>query len=815
MWKEARFIWCGTERLEPVPDNKSGYVDFKDYDSCYPPFFFIFWEDEVDDYKYMFMGKPQSDADTLEQLRLQMAQLSEELLPSGDFTTPDDVIWKPSSSNAYVGEGKTKPEWEVEYDDPDSDNIGNHLNYLRGQAMKRPSEVRDIGTHTVESLRLHRKMMYPMQVACRKIRGCPYGKDQSYVRKVVEFIGNKCHYYYMRDYTKSGMTMPSDVRDAIIMGFFDRDKALGRQYCKAFNNQVLLLSRDSCYGQRPNTGTPLGMFVEGFTLMSYAIHNIIVRSMGGNHKLYHSGTNDDVIVGSPNKESIQAYTNADVDIQRDLGMWVKPTKSGITEEKFIYCEEYWDGDFIISKTVLPALAIIGAKYAINVVHAKELVNSILLSLPYFSSQVKAAIREVQTSYDYEFSDQEYQWPYLFGGWYPTYRDGLDCSIEYHNGDSIQEAAYWAARQEPKKCKTLQESPSLSYGRKLNLTLVKRPEVESFMVPLLPIFGTKKALKDHYTLTSRRPGALVVHYNRKYAMRANFFRNILSGKQGVEPLRHEWLVRHPNSVIVKGLPGVRYAPIEFWHTPSIGLETAKRQDILSIMRHLGYIDFPSASKIPKSVVKLYHMGFIENVSYERIGIAKEGVSYAMLKTTLKGLRKFNLEHNLTIKSVTEDDMIVPLTEYWNKINAPMSWLIRIDRYSRVGEQYYLSHDTSEFWQEFIEKGFKVVPEEDDPYETPPPETNVVIDSLFEEQVKTNLRRLLDGSSMEFKARFAPREASRGLLGSHIPSEAVEPPPEGYYYSGEGNLLPLDCEPTTSFWDAPSEDEDEEVCADWNF
>jgi hypothetical protein len=813
-WKEARFKWCDVTRLEGVNDEKMD-VKFDNYSDSIVPFFFIFWEDEVEDYKWMNQGIPESDPESLVLIEEEIARLSEEYLPDADFSCPDTVMWRPSSSNAYVGEGKTQPEWEVEFEDPNSDNVADTLMYLRGQAMKRPSEVRDIGSHTPASLRLHRKIMYPMQRACRRIPGCPYGRDQSFVRKVVETIGEKCNYYYMRDYTKSGMTMPRAVRSAIIRGFFRRSPELIDKYIKAFDYQVLLVNeKDNLVSKRPDTGTPLGMFVEGFTLLSYAAHNILIRSLPGHYRFIHSGTNDDVIVGSRIKEQVDDYITQDYYFQLDLGMNIKTTKTGSSYGRFIYCEEYWDFDHILSKEILTVNSILGAKFAINIVHAKELVNSVLMALPYFSNKVKHAVREVISCYDYEFSEDEHEWPFLLGGWWPTYEEGLDATIKYFNGDLLQSCAYWACREEPRKHTKLQDRPALAYARRMGLELIKEPPHQFKSVDLIPIFGTKQAIKDRFSLISRRPGEMVKYYRKKHWLRNKYFLDTFNNKKELPSVTFEWLLRHPKSVIVRGLEGVTYRPVDYYHNPKIGYYRPKPDIILTFLASMGYIKYGRQKKMSDSTKRVYNLGITEELYYtEPIGIAKEGLPLSMLTQMYPGLRKFNAETGLTISSMGPEDPPLEITTYWDLMRCDLVWLIRVNKLARDFNME-LNRDNAGWWQQVLDDKFQVAED----WTIPEPVGIVVSEPIsnFQEEIETTLRRLLDGVHINIQAKFVPRVVDELQPGCIKNSEGtILVPPEGYYYRADGCLFPLNEESITDFWDAEPESGDEEVAEGWDF
>jgi hypothetical protein len=811
-WKEGRFKWTECERMDPV-EKKSLEIEFSSYNETYPPFFFIFWEEDSDSYEYMFRPEPYSDPESLEQLEEEIAQMSEDLISTEDLQeVPDEIVYNPVSSNGFEAAERSRPEWEIEFDFPNSDGVADHLEFLRGTARKRPSETREIGTMTPQSMRLHRKIMFPMQKACRRIGGCVYGRDQQFIKSKVAELGERNNWFYMRDYAKSGMTIPHKVRDAILRGFYRRVPALAKKYTFAFQKQVLYFMSDdkSVRATTPTVGMPLGMFVEGFTLLQYAVDRIISRTLG--YKVDFSATNDDMIVGSRSEHRMREYVLHDMHFQTDLGMVVKATKSGLCHNRFFFCEEYWDYDHIMSKEVLGCLSLLGAKYAINVVHAKELVYSILLSFPVHSPQVKKAILEVQTCYETEFSEQEVHWPYLFGGWVPHIENGLDTSIEWRNGDAYADAAYWACREKPAKSSKLSEKPTLAYGRKKNILLKKIPENVSDYMSLIPLFGTKGALQDYYTLLSRKPVSLKRHYRSLWLARQRKFKAINDGKCEPRDVTDAYLRRHPTSKITKDLLGLVARPaIGVIDNPKFGSKLSSGDAWLSCMSQLGFIEFPDALKSSKTEQLLHSQGFTKELEYKKLNVPAAGCSTFLLKNHCRGLDEFQARTGLAIERIDSEDLPYDTTKQWVWApDLPLQWIIRCKRYSRPYPDFEFSEKTGLWWTAFVQNKHSTIDswgEHQEPEVEEPPDT-----SSFEEIVTDYLANMLDGASISIKAKMVPLARDKsGDTNDLVPGAYIALGEEQYVQMGEGNFIPVSSAEGSSFWDAKSSDE--ESIGDW--
>lgn len=809
-WKQGRFDWARVERVDVDLEDRDT-MEFPSYDRVYAPYFFIFWKEECDDWKYMFMGKPDADVELLKELEDEVARLSLKYLPSGDFSVPDEVVWRPSSSNAFDGESVTEPEWVMEFDHPESDVMTDRLEFCRGFAMKRPSETRDIGTLTPASLRLHREIMFPLQMACRNIKGCVYGRDQSYIRKTVEELGSSNRWFYMRDYTKSGMTVPHHVIRAVFLGFYRRKPELGEKAAKAFERQVLHIKiGEEMVAKHPDTGSPLGMFVEGFTLLQYAMHNLTMSGLHG--KIDFNATNDDMVACSMNEESIREYTTRDVILQQDLGMDMKVSKSGISELRFFYCEEYWDGDYIMEKDSLCTLALIGCKYAINIVHAKELANSILMSFAPWSPMVKVAMHVVISAYEVEFDEREKTWPYLFGGWWPCYRDGLDTSIEWREGDFYADAAYWACREHARKRTKLRVDPPLAYGRKKHILLLEEPPSLQDWISLVPLFGTKSTLQDYYSLITRNPRNLKKKYVDCYIQRQSKFIRITRGSEEMPSVPLGYIQRHPNTVIIKGLEGVQYTKEGFLYSkPILGSNLTSSALWLHGLRNSGYIDMGGpAIKFSKSEIKMHKMGLTRQLEYEQLPVAKGGVPLFAMNNYVKGLEDFYARTHLYVKSFSPDDEQVTQTKYWEWMpGIPFVYILRIMTYAgKIPNTPEFNEDTASWWHNACKSAFRAPPEDEGFHED-----EFAEDPEFELRFRDILAGLFTNATLEIRAKFAAKTIDKQLVLDGNYTRAIPMAGEsGVIKVAEGSFIDPSAPEAKSIWDDSGSDFEE---PDWMF
>jgi len=509
--------------------------------------------------------------------------------------------------------------------------------------------------------------MYLLQKACKKIKGCPYGRDLDFTKKVVSRLGQK-EFFYMRDYTKSGMTIPHQVQRAVLQGFYRRRPDLGNKAARFYEDQQLYI-KDSVSGEwvlhRPDTGSPLGLFVEGYTILQYAIHEMNLRDLpySSSHFLF-SATNDDMVVANDFKDELEAYRDVDVRTNSLLSMSYKDTKSGISRGRFVYCEEYWIDFDLASKESLFSVALIGAKQCYSAFHAKEYVYAVLLNSGGITPGVEAALREVQAAVGWEFHEDEFNWPFMFGGWLPCIESGLDVSIKHYNGDLKQIAGYWAARSRLSKKGGLDDRGHLAISRKYDLKLLEESKNIPNWVDLVPFFGSKRTLERHYRKAHSQPRSILRDYEILSGVRRSTYNKIIKGEQEYPPVLEGYLTRHPNSYWLDAMPGVKVTdPLTRINRPRYGFATPSLDMKLAMMQKKGYLSMNRSRVVGGTILTLAGIGITEQCRYSYLPISSEGISAQVLTTQPKGLLDFYERTGKVPLSLGEGDAPLKETMLW--------------------------------------------------------------------------------------------------------------------------------------------------------
>jgi hypothetical protein len=692
--KLGRFQWLGMHFVQPEDEVKP--LKMQSYYDSYDVSSFIFWTENSEDYKWMRMGVPEVSQDYLDMITEFASDISDELLSDNEINEeiPLSLLNKPTASggfNANDPEVRTIPEWSLEFDDPSLDGEIPFLICKRSEAPKRPGETRDIGIMDPRSMRTHRRFMWNLQRACSRLRSSPHGKDRDRLIEIINWITRDDGRYYMRDYSKSGMTVPHSVIRALLTGFYRRCPKLGELGSRWYEGSRVYfdeLGKGEYF--HPDTGCPLGLFVEGYTLLQYCIHRINLLRFEHKTDLRFSGTNDDMVVSSQSHETIQTYIDVDMVTNSNLGMAFKASKSGWAKN-FVYCEEYVVNQKIQKKDSLYAAGVLSALLAVNIVQAKDHVYSILLSCPDITDQVLKAVKIVQSHFGHEFVEAEKEWPYLFGGWYPQFKDGLDHSVLWYDGDDLAKACYWACREDIHVPKKYKETPSLCLGRKFGVYLCKEPEgYNPNYVDMITLFGTRDTLARHYMRSSISPKAVAREYAGLLKKRLSLFKSYTMGKKSLPDPLDKWLERHPNSYIPEYLPGVKFGPVIKSIPFSTGLPRDNFLGKLCYMIQEGYILARTDQKLRPTHRYFLSKGLSSDLDGEIAYIPPGGISEWVLRNQPRGLKDLWERKVQTIVSVGDSDTQLPETLIF--LNGSKVNLVDAHRYAKFLREWGVKPDT---------------------------------------------------------------------------------------------------------------------------
>jgi hypothetical protein len=377
-----------------------------------------------------------------------------------------------------------------------------------------------------------------------------------------------------------------------------------------------------------------------------------------------SATNDDMIVGCICKQDAEEYLLADQRNNALLGMAYKDTKTGIAMNRFVYCEEYYIDGELANKDSLFTVAMVGAWHAASPFMAKEYVYSILLSAPEITPGIERCVWDVQAVVGWEFHEDEWRWPFLFGGWLPCIKDGLDHSIEWYDGDLRAIAGYWATRVRLRPKGTLGDQPKLAIGRKIGLRLVAEPDDLPDWVDLVPLLGTKRTLARHYRRAQTDPKRIAREYDLLATLRDKKFKNIMSAVEEAPSPMIDWLDRHPNSVWLHAGQGLQLAdPVGRVPYPALGFKDNSFVMRMLMMKKKGWVDVDFHGITSSSQIYLAERGVLSPLKYKYLPVSDSGISIRLLQDYYPGFIPWYEKYGMVPTAICSSDYPLDCTKLW--------------------------------------------------------------------------------------------------------------------------------------------------------
>lgn len=533
-WKVNRAKWLKINTLDANDENPLfSETDFKGH---FPARFLIFWEEESLDYQYLFQETPEIEPEILTLLDNALNIIKEKYFKPEDLNVkPSDYYHACGSTALDFSNESTEPEWSLEFDQPVEKE--RCLTGKRSLAPKRPGETREIIIATPGSRLTIRYLNTVLAKLVKRLPFSPYGKNRKDLEEILHIFSRRL-YFYMRDISKCGLTLPHILIKRvfqIIYSDYPEFKNLGLDF---FSN-IRILNADLEW-DRPTRGHGLGWFNEGTTILQYALNLVVCAYIGQKTPLY-SALNDDQLAAFRDKEEADSYAAADIEICDKLHIPVSRSKTGVSEN-FYYLEEYYkDGEFI-TKDNQTSLAILGAKDAINICHAKAYVNCLIMTQDWpLKEPVKAALTEVITHWGYEFYPLEYTNPYFFGGWITPFSNSLDISLQCQQGLNGEREACYACLAHPSKGEIkLDKYPHLAFGREIGAQLIV--EEPNLKIDWVGLFGNAESLKKHFSNTLNDWKGFFKFWSNAAKLRQERFKNT---PEGYFP-ETDWYEHHPNS-----------------------------------------------------------------------------------------------------------------------------------------------------------------------------------------------------------------------------------------------------------------------------
>jgi hypothetical protein len=248
-------------------------------------------------------------------------------------------------------------------------------------------------------------------------------KENEYLRKVKSS--------YLRDFKKAGLTMPHAVLKRTKEVLESLFPGLGFEYMDCLYNLDIIADKDIGITRKGESlpilsGHGLGMANEITTLAQEALVNMSLKRIHIDNEIKISLWNDDFkAVGY--RRDLEVFKLSDKQTLSSLGYVVNETKTKVLRGARVFMEIYCTGDeYDYSKEVRDYLSMIDAYFAVNIVHAKELLRSRVAGWVNGDNEdlIKEVVR-IKKFWGYEFYREEAFVSDVFGGWKIIDAFGMD------------------------------------------------------------------------------------------------------------------------------------------------------------------------------------------------------------------------------------------------------------------------------------------------------------------------------------------------------------------------------------------------------
>jgi len=403
--------------VDPDDEEVNAWRKINHFHDVFPERHLIFWtEDDAEDYKYS-MDYVKTDDNLLKEYEEHLDFLIKDISikPVRDFFLKSEGgATASASTERYRGYAKLRSRL-IDFSDV---MIGYRSLIAVGPANSRDAYVlEDSSTNTVSLIsRLTSQIVNQLEASAMRTGQGVHTRLEKGSKKI-----EKGFYTYIRDFKKSGLTMPHKILDATIRRLVKRYPDFGFEYGTIFTNAKIRPSKEADASEQNleiNRGHGLGMCNEITTLIQCTIDSMTKQKLGTDHKIHTDCFNDDFrAIGSLGV--LYRYQTIDREHLGRLGFVLSENKTAIIKGASVLLEEYdvCDKGLDWSKKILQDMALDDIFEATNIVHAKYLARPLFYN--FWLNDMNEELEKfaaVVEYWGYEFYPEEAAYPSEMGGW---------------------------------------------------------------------------------------------------------------------------------------------------------------------------------------------------------------------------------------------------------------------------------------------------------------------------------------------------------------------------------------------------------------
>lgn len=424
--KRKSFLTTWNAQLFEIPDwwNDVPAYRINDIGDIFNYSYLIFFEEEVDDYKWGNVPV-EINQGTLSLFKRILTEILPERNSFEKLETLDTLSAISSSIAIERNSFKHKPHYKIKNKYLTLSRRRNPCERSRIRVSPencRDSVLNDPGDLNTISL-IDQQLLEVLRVIPQHI----HLRDKEKCTKRYNSLYNNFHYFLHRDLKKEGITKPRELLKAmleVLHSVYPDIEIFG--FTDFYDTFALRVDGELIY---PKRGHGLGMANALTTLMQITIHHMVLDELWSDTPFLHSKSlslNDDFTAGFKTEEDLELYWDKEAEIMDDLSLIREPTKSFYTYNHFVLAERYYTPRGEYKKVSYQLRELLLPLACVNITHAKDYFCA---AQTYTSSEYTPRyLGELRSYWGYEFYPMEFEYPSIVGGWINEKVNSVDLSL---------------------------------------------------------------------------------------------------------------------------------------------------------------------------------------------------------------------------------------------------------------------------------------------------------------------------------------------------------------------------------------------------
>jgi hypothetical protein len=395
---------------EPTWWNKIEPLFITDIGDIFNYQYLIFFEEEVEDYKYGF--EPVNiDSETLNKF----GEVLRTLVRGIKLENIDEREILLSNSGSIALDKNFKKNKIFDLKNGRSLQFSEQRNPCKRCVVQiGPQNARDAVINQLDDLNTIKLIEFQVMALLEHLESYTVNKDlDKFDKKYIKFQ-KKYRWFLCRDFTKEGITKPRQILTKMLQVLNEEFPEINAFKKWRFYENFELIVDDQIL--KPLRGHGLGMANSLTTLMQIVIFLLVKEQYDYEPHIHLLTHNDDAIIGAKKARDIEEFWALEEEILKKLSILRNPKKSFFGKYGGVFIERYFSRFIpdLNRKESYQRRELKIAYCAANIVHAKQIISSqVYIDREYLSLELE----KIVSFWGYEFFPEEIHYPAFCGGWF--------------------------------------------------------------------------------------------------------------------------------------------------------------------------------------------------------------------------------------------------------------------------------------------------------------------------------------------------------------------------------------------------------------